>query len=99
MLNLETTLETLEMQKEEKEEKDQEEQEDQQEQEEEQWRIAGKLCSKEAFIYFSRMLMLYFICIISCVNLSLGKEPQQIWMSFLSISLGGIGVTLLNKMK
>lgn len=64
-----------------------------------QWIIAGKLCSKEALMYFLRMLMLYFICIVSCINITLGKGPQQVWITFLSASLGGIGITLFNNRK
>lgn len=67
--------------------------EQQKEQPKLKWYIAGKMCSKEAFIYFCRMVMLYFLCIIACINLSLGKGPQQIWITFLSVSLGGIGIS------
>lgn len=60
-----------------------------------EWKFCGKTFSKEAMVYISRMIMLYLIAIVSCINLTLGNPAQEIWITFLSISLGGIGVTIL----
>ena len=43
----------------------------------------------------TRLCMLYLIAIVACVNLTWGHGPQEVWITFLSVSLGGIGVSLL----
>jgi len=59
------------------------------------WMICGKVCSKDALTYLSRMIVLYIITIVSCLNLTLGKGPQEIWITLISVSLGGLGISLL----
>ena len=41
--------------------------------------------------------MLYAIGAVACINLTVGNPPQEIWVTFLSISLGGVGVSILQK--
>lgn len=59
------------------------------------WRVCGYEFSKECVMYMTRCIMLYMIAIASIVNLTLRVPPQEVWITALTVALGGMGFVML----
>ncbi len=54
------------------------------------WDILGKAYSRNQCCFFSQIIILYVIILTSLVNLTLGTEPQSIWISLLGCCVGNL---------
>lgn len=52
------------------------------------WNVLGYPVPKQEVVFFSQIIILYIVIIISLVNLSLQNGDQNLWISFLSASIG-----------
>lgn len=56
--------------------------------EKEVWNILGYFIPKQEVVFFSQTIILYIVIITSLINLSLQNGDQNLWISFLSASIG-----------
>lgn len=52
------------------------------------WNVFGKQLPRSEIVFICQILLIYAVTIVSLVNLTLGSEPSQLWISLLSGSLG-----------
>ena len=55
-----------------------------------EWQALGHKFQRSAAVFAAQTLILYVVIITSLVNLTLGNEPQTLWITVLSSSLGYI---------
>lgn len=56
--------------------------------EREVWNIFGYSVPKQEVVFFSQIIALYIVIFVCLINLCLGKERNDIWISLLSASIG-----------
>ena len=55
-----------------------------------EWTLFGSKCSRTALVFICQVIILY-ISIITCfVNVTVCNGPNELWITFLSLSLGTI---------
>lgn len=54
------------------------------------WIFCGKYVPKQQIIFFSRMILIYVVVIVSILNIILSVEHQNVWVSTLSYCVGVI---------
>ena len=52
------------------------------------WRLFGSRMPKSEVMFATQTFMLYIIIIVCLVNLSIGKDPRDLWTALLSSSIG-----------
>lgn len=52
------------------------------------WNILGYSIPRQEVVFFSQIIILYIVIITSLINLSLQNGSQNLWISFLSASIG-----------
>lgn len=52
------------------------------------WNIFGYNVPKQEVVYFSQILALYLVIFVCLINLSIGNDRNDIWISLLSASVG-----------
>jgi len=52
------------------------------------WRVFGQRVPRSEIVYFCQMLLIYIVVITSLVNLSRGRGPDNVWLTFLGTCLG-----------
>ena len=52
------------------------------------WKFFGREVPKSEIVFVTQTLILYIVIIVCLVNLSVGKEPSNLWTALLSSSLG-----------
>lgn len=53
-----------------------------------EWKFFGREVPKSEIVFVTQTLILYIVIIVCLVNLSVGKEPSNLWTALLSSSLG-----------
>jgi hypothetical protein len=48
----------------------------------------GNKIPKEEIVYFCQIIVVYTVIITAIINLSLGKEPSELWITLLSSAIG-----------
>lgn len=54
------------------------------------WNIFGYSIPKQEVVYFSQIFALYIVIFVCLVNLSIGNDRNDIWISLLSACIGYI---------
>lgn len=54
------------------------------------WDIFGYSIPKMEVVFFSQIVALYIVIIACLINLSIGNEGKELWISLLSASIGYI---------
>ena len=53
-----------------------------------EWTWCGRVVPKSVIVFFCQVLAVYIIICTSVYNLTVGTEPQSLWITLLSISVG-----------
>ena len=47
------------------------------------WKVCGQNLPREEIVYFSQVTLVYLVVAVSLANLSLGRDPTDLWLSLL----------------
>lgn len=54
----------------------------------EEWNLFGYAIPKQEVVFFSQIIVLYIVIIVSLINLTIENGENNIWLSLLSASIG-----------
>lgn len=54
------------------------------------WKLFGKNIPKSEIVFFSQIIIIYTIILVSVVNLSLMNGEKSLWLSLIGICVGSI---------
>ncbi len=52
------------------------------------WDFFGKLIPRSEIVFFTQVIIVYIVIIVSIANLTLGHPDNKLWIALLSSSLG-----------
>ena len=56
--------------------------------EKEEWNVFGYAIPKQEVVFFSQIIVLYLVIIVSLINITFENGDDNIWLSLLSASIG-----------
>ena len=52
------------------------------------WDFFGKIIPRSEIVFFTQVIIVYIVIIVSIVNLTLGHADNKLWIALLSSSIG-----------